>query len=155
MSAVQNANKVLRRDPTRFIVGKETQIYSIDLSPQYCIIINMFNFAARINRSTFIVHFVLSTILTVVLLVILDTVAVGTGLSGDIAGILMLLVVLTTIIYWAGLMRQRANDITGRHPLILFAFALMSPVILLLVLLPSQSQANRYGDIPSTGIKLK
>ncbi len=105
----------------------------------------MFNFANRINRTRFAAEIIVSAILFYTSILILDWVGEDGQTAGNLAGILMFVLLAAEILFLACVTRQRANDISGKHPLLLFALAWMTPAMLLLFMLPGQSTPNRYG----------
>lgn len=121
----------------------------------------MFNFARRINRITFFTGLLLS----IVGLVLTD---VGQALIQGVnesllhtnravevfQGVFILTSLLALFVYVLCLIRQRANDISGKYALIFtfLGFFVLGP---LLGLIPGQQHENKYGPVPKRGLSLK
>jgi uncharacterized membrane protein YhaH (DUF805 family) len=115
----------------------------------------MFNFSRRINRLTFAVGYVTSIVVVCLLAVLIDRLTTEGTLLGGLGGVLMLLIIIALVFYWICLVRQRSNDVTGTHAILLFAVSWFTPLILAMMILPGEKLANKYGSIPASGIKLK
>lgn len=125
----------------------------------------MFDFSRRINRSTYLVGFVLAFLSALVIGNLLILIADyfsdknSWNVISIISGVLILVLVLVIIIYLLCITRQRANDISGKHPLLafifitLFYFFVIGWVIPGLV--PGEKHKNRYGPVPKKGLAIR
>lgn len=120
----------------------------------YGLLCFMYNFARRINRQTYISGYILSVGVVLILTWITDFAVPDTIIESTLGTILALLFFTAIILYWVGLIRQRANDITGKHPLLLTFFAIFTPVFYLLFFWPGERRANKYGDVPRAGLSI-
>ena len=112
----------------------------------------MLNFSRRINGSTYYAGIGVGLLFVSVVVLLGGIPEFGTLIDTAI-GIVIILITFTTFVYWACLVRQRANDI-GWHPLVLTLLAFTTPLFLALGLIASQKSANKYGSVPPRGVRL-
>ena len=113
----------------------------------------MFNFSKRINRVTYTVNFAITSISLVLAIILLDLFP-DESLLGLISAIIFIVFVLFTALYWICITRQRANDVTGKHALLLFAISWLTPLFLALIVWPGERKSNKYGQKPKPGVNV-
>lgn len=118
----------------------------------------MFNFSRRINGRTYYTAY-LFLLLVVATLLSMSKLLVGyfgeESDAGSIVGfVFFLTIMLFVIVYSAALIRQRANDISGKHPLLVFGVLYFTPIFLLAGFIPGEKTSNRFGDMPKRKVEL-
>lgn len=118
----------------------------------------MLNFSRRINGRTYYAGFALIFI-TVIVLELIGTFLSGvigedTAAASNISVVVFVLMMLLVIGYGAALVRQRANDISGSHPLLWFFLIFFTPIGVIAGFIPSEKQANRYDQVPEEKFQL-
>lgn len=68
---------------------------------------------------------------------------------GTILGIGLVLYAIFLLVLWICIGKQRANDISGKHAILLFLLFGLTPLYLLYVVIPGEPKANKYGVVPS------
>jgi uncharacterized membrane protein YhaH (DUF805 family) len=112
----------------------------------------MINFSRRINGSTYYAGVGLGFLLAFAAALLGGLPKLG-ATTDIIIGVAIILAAILLFVYWACLIRQRANDI-GWHPLVLTLLALTTPLFLALGLIAGQKNANKYGPVPPRGVRL-
>ena len=117
----------------------------------------MFNFGRRINASTYYAGHLILFIATVIFILLGETPTDSDASFLNLfTGGVMLVLLVGSIFYWLCLVRQRSNDISGKHPLLITLLVFMAaPIGLLLGLVPGEKKQNTYGKVPKRGVHLK
>ena len=111
----------------------------------------MFDFSRRINGPTYYSGIAICLAGLIIFALLGET--PDLGFMNYIVGIVMLILILLVFTYWVCLIRQRANDISGKHPLLVTILGL-SPLFVLLGLMPGERTKSKYGKVPLRGVHL-
>lgn len=116
----------------------------------------MLNFSRRINGVTYYVGHIFLILGFIVFILLGQTPNdADMQLINVSVACAMLAILFVTVFYWLCLVRQRCNDITGKHPLLVMLAVFWVPLLpLLLGFVPGEKKKNQYGKVPSRGVKL-
>lgn len=109
----------------------------------------------RINRLTFFISNMLG--IAVVAVGILGLYAYDntfkTDTSDVISTVLLILLFLAFVVYDGCLIKQRSNDVSGDHALLITILFIFSGLWFVLLFIPGEKESNRYGNT-THGIRL-
>lgn len=119
----------------------------------------MFHINRRINRTTFFAGFLLSFALLIIGTSIIEELIEELSLTGaaeTLLGLLTLLALLFTIMYWFCLLLARVRDILDEYTILMAIIGLLGnlPIMIVLGLIPGSPKPNLYGNVPHKGIHL-
>jgi uncharacterized membrane protein YhaH (DUF805 family) len=109
----------------------------------------MFNLTVRINRRTYIVRLLTSILALFVAGIVTDYIGPNGSTLNQAVGILFFVFIILVVVYWLILVKQRANDISGKNAIIIFICAwALTPFMVILAVWPGENTANSYGKVP-------
>lgn len=103
----------------------------------------MFSFGARINGKTYYLRFIISLLALLAFAWILELIVRAEQDLEGIAGMAFVFAAIVFLLFWVCLIRQRSNDISKDHPLLLAALAAWTPVWLILGFFPNYEKRQQ------------